>query len=127
MEEQRESRVIYINTSVDYRRGDLNFIELPDDIGFDVRRIFWVSKNRDGKWRGGHAHKVCQQVLIAVSGTVIVEADDVQFTLDSPDKGLFIPAGTYIAYKLYNIYSVLLVLASEHYDKEDYINAYQVS
>jgi acetyltransferase-like isoleucine patch superfamily enzyme len=109
-------------------RGSLSVIEWEKQMPFQVRRIFYTYATHSSKVRGEHAHKKCHQFLIAVSGSVNVIADDGtnrdEFVLDSPSKGLYLPPGLWgIQYK-HEINTVLLVLASHEYDKDDYIRDY---
>ena len=78
--------------------------------------------------RGTHAHKELQQLLIATSGSVDVIMDDgvnkQTFHLDKPWKGLLIPAGLWRDLENFSGGAVLLCLASEKYDANDYIRDY---
>lgn len=101
-------------------RGKLTVIE---DCPFEIKRVFWIYGVPEGKERARHSHDLCEQILICVNGSVIVEIDEIIMVLNSSDKSLYIP--TYTMISLYNFSpdAVLLVLASEVYDKNDNIQS----
>lgn len=113
---------------VDDLRGNLIVGEFERHIPFAVKRFFMVFDVPSAETRGEHAHKVCQQFLVCVKGSVSVVADDgknrQEFLLDKANVGLYLPAGVWgIQYK-YSADAMLLVFASEHYDADDYIRSY---
>lgn len=109
-------------------RGYLSVVEGHTDIPFDIKRIYYLYMVPEVA-RGAHAHKQLQQLLIATSGSVDVIVDDgtnkQTFHLDRPWKGLYIPAGLWRDLENFSGGAVLLCLASEHYNMEDYIRDYQ--
>ena len=109
-------------------RGYLSVIENGLDIPFDIKRIYYLYMVPEVA-RGAHAHKALQQLLIATSGSVEVIMDDgsekKSFMLDRPWKGLLIPAGLWRDLENFSGGAVLLCLASEKYDPEDYIRDYE--
>jgi hypothetical protein len=109
-------------------RGRLSAAELGRDIPFQPARFFLVYDVPSTETRGAHAHRRCQQLLVAARGHLSVVADDgevrQEFLLDSPSLGLHLPALTWgIQYKC-SADAVLLVLASHPYDPTDYIRDY---
>jgi UDP-2-acetamido-3-amino-2,3-dideoxy-glucuronate N-acetyltransferase len=110
-------------------RGMLTFAETGGDLPFIPLRYFIVYDVRCGEVRGTHAHRRCHQFLIALAGEVEVGLDDGvgkrRYLLDRPDRGLFIPAGTWGEQVYVKADSRLLVLASERYDPQDYIVDYE--
>jgi len=111
-------------------RGSLNALELGKQIPFLVKRVFYAYDTPSSVIRGEHAHKKCHQFLIPLSGSLNVIADDGQnrdeFTLDSPSKGLYLPPGIWGVQYKHQSNTILLVLASHEYDKDDYIRDYSV-
>ena len=115
------SRLIKLPTFSD-DRGDLTVIEKL--IPFEIRRVYYIynSKNR----RAGHRHKLNKQVLISVSGSckIFVDNGKVNETvlLDEPNKCLLLEIEDW--HEMYDFSSdcVLLVLASEYHDLNDYID-----
>jgi len=109
-------------------RGSLNVVEFEKMFPFPIRRMFYTYETNSSHVRGEHAHRRCEQVLIAVHGSLHVIVDDAtvrdEVVLDNPSKALHIPAGCWgIQYK-HSPDCVLLVLASEKYDDADYIRNY---
>lgn len=109
-------------------RGDLNVLEFERILPFPVKRMFYTYNVGSTDVRGEHAHKVCEQFLIAVHGSLNVIVDNgvirEEYVLDSPSQGLHLPAGCWgVEYK-HSSDCVLLVLASRGYEAEDYIRDY---
>ncbi len=80
--------------------------------------------------RGEHAHRECEQFLIAMRGSLSVVLDDGKSSrevrLDTPVMGLYIPPMIWgIQYK-FTEDAVLLVLASQPYCANDYIRDYAI-
>lgn len=100
--------------------------ELSADVPFEVKRVYYIFDTTPGTVRGKHAHKTLKQVLICVSGacTVVCEETDgtrSEHRLDWPTKGLLIEGLVWREMKDFSKDAVLLVLASEHYNRGDYI------
>lgn len=110
-------------------RGQLSTGDLPSEgVPFAPQRWFMVYGVPSPEVRGEHAHRVCEQFLICVSGQVMVAVDDgenrAEVLLDSPTLGIYIPAGVWASQFRYDADAVLLVLASHPYDPDDYIRDY---
>lgn len=101
-------------------RGSLTAVEAGRDVPFEIRRIFYVYDVPEGTRRGGHAHRVCEQVLVCLSGYCRVVADGDEFNLCGPTKALYVPPGVYLELDGWQAGTVLLVLCSHHYEEEDY-------
>lgn len=121
-----DCKVIDIRRYTD-TRGYLSVVENGLDIPFEIKRIYYLYMVPEVA-RGAHAHKELQQLLIATSGSVEVIMDDGKekksFMMDRPWKGLLIPAGLWRDLENFSGGAVLLCLASEKYDPEDYIRDY---
>jgi dTDP-4-dehydrorhamnose 3,5-epimerase-like enzyme len=109
-------------------RGMLSFAELDGSIPFEVRRYFLVYGVPTREVRGSHAHKTLHQFLICVHGSCHVIADDgetkQEFVLDDPSLGLHVPPGVWSTQYKHSAEAVLLVLASDRDDAEDYVRNY---
>ena len=109
-------------------RGFLSVVESDIDIPFEIKRIYYLYMVPEVA-RGAHAHKELQQMLIATSGSVEVIMDDGKqkksYMLDRPWKGLLIPPGLWRDLENFSGGAVLLCLASEKYDENDYIRNYE--
>ena len=102
--------------------------EVGPDVPFDVKRYFLVFGVSGKEIRGEHAHRMLHQFLICVHGRCHVVADDgehrQEFILDDPTVGVHLPPMVWSTQYHYTDDAVLLVLASEHYDADDYIRDY---
>lgn len=109
-------------------RGHLTIGEVGAQLPFAPRRYFVVFNVPSSRIRGEHAHRVCQQLLVCVHGSVKVLVDDghrrEEYRLDSADKALFVPPMVWAAQFGYSADAALVVLASHEYDPDDYIRDY---
>lgn len=120
---------LYIQKTFNDLRGNLLPIEFVKNIPFEVKRAFFVYGVESGNIRGEHAHKVCHQFLIAISGSISVICDDgikrEEYLLNDPKFGLYIKPGVWGVQYKYSKDAVLCVFASHEYDEDDYIRNYQ--
>ncbi|MGB3072237.1 MAG: WxcM-like domain-containing protein, partial [Ottowia sp.] len=109
-------------------RGFLCAAEFDANLPFVPRRCFWVYAVPNQQIRGEHAHRRCAQFLVAVTGRLRVVADDgerrEEFWLDRPHLGLYLPPMTWGIQYGYSEDAVLMVLASDPYEPQDYIRDY---
>ncbi len=111
-------------------RGNLSFAEVDQYLPFTPKRFFLVYDVTSKEVRGEHAHRTLHQFLVCTSGSCSVVVDDGQrreeILLDRPNIGLHIsPMVWGIQYK-YTPDAVLMVLASDVYDADDYIRDYDL-
>jgi hypothetical protein len=110
------------------RSGNITPVTNYENIPFGIKRVFYIYDIPGGEDRGAHAHKECQQFLVAASGSFEIGLDDGvnkrTVTLNRPNYGLHIPPGIWAAEKGFSSGSVCLVLASHKYDEKDYIREY---
>jgi hypothetical protein len=103
-------------------RGNLTVIE--KSIPFDIKRIFYIY-GVDDSVRGQHRHKITYQAALSLQGACTIYNHDGQtekeFRLDSPDKCLLLSPTDW--HKMYHFTPncILMVLASTHFDPNDYI------
>nr|WP_072402082.1 FdtA/QdtA family cupin domain-containing protein [Flaviramulus basaltis] len=110
-------------------RGNLSVLE-KDILPFSFKRIYYLYDVPSGAYRGGHAHKLQQEFLIALSGSFNVILKDEnggkrKITLNIPNKGLLIPNMIWRELEGFSSGSVCLVVASGVYDEEDYIRNFK--
>lgn len=110
-------------------RGNLTAREVNKDLPLTPARYFVVFDVPSKEVRGEHAHRECAQFLVCLRGTVAVLCDDgmhrQEFTLDSPELGLYLPPMVWSVQYKYSRDAMLLVLASHPYDPADYIRDYE--
>ena len=106
-------------------RGKLVVVEGGIGIPFDIKRVFYIYESDSTVVRGQHANKDAEFVLINVSGESKVRITDgkeeLVVELDRPMMGLYIPKMIWKDMYDFSSDSVLLVLASTHYDGSEYI------
>ncbi len=109
-------------------RGNLSVAEFDKGFPFAPKRYFIVFDVPDERVRGEHAHRTTHQFLVCLRGSCSIEVDDgsqrAELVLDKPNLGVYVPPLTWVTHYKYSRDSLLLVLASKHYDPDDYIRNY---
>lgn len=110
------------------RRGNLTFIEGGKTIPFDIQRVYYLYDVPGGAHRGGHAHMQLEQVVIAVGGSFDIHLNDGKrqqtVTLNRSYFGLYMRNMVWRELHNFSSGACCLVLASRHYDENDYIREY---
>lgn len=110
-------------------RGNLVVVEGNMDIPFEIKRIFYIYGSDDTVVRGQHANVNSEFVMINVCGTSKVKVDNGEesriIELNRPRMGLYLKNNVWKDMYDFSPDSILLVLASEHYDEKEYIRDYQ--
>lgn len=106
-------------------RGNLSFVEGARHVPFSIRRVFYIYDVPGGATRGAHAHRTCAEVVVAVAGSFDIiltnGRDETCVHLNRSNMGVLVPPGTWITMPNFTTGSILLALASEEYEEEDYI------
>jgi UDP-2-acetamido-3-amino-2,3-dideoxy-glucuronate N-acetyltransferase len=109
-------------------RGSLSFAEFPGLLPFLPKRYFLTYNVPSREVRGEHAHRQCHQFLVCVAGNCSVIVDDghnrVETVLDRPTLGIHIPPMIWSVEYKHSSQTVLMVLASDVYQPDDYIRDY---
>jgi hypothetical protein len=120
--------LIYLK-KMDTGKGSLSVVENTDDFPFPVKRVFYLYDIPGGESRGAHAHRTCQQFLIAASGAFEILLNDGKtqrlVQLNRPYMGLHIPPGIWASEVNFSSGSICLVLTSQEYDADDYVREYE--
>ena len=107
-------------------RGKLVVIEGGQAIPFDIKRVFYIYDSDSTV--GQHANKESEFVLINVAGKSKVRITDGReeyiVELNKPMMGVYLPKMIWKDMYDFSSDSVLLVLASTHYDGKEYIRNY---
>jgi dTDP-4-dehydrorhamnose 3,5-epimerase-like enzyme len=111
-------------------RGHLVIAEGGIDVPFDIKRVFYIYGSDKDVVRGRHANRRTEFVLINVAGKSKVKVQDGEgneaiYCLNRPHTGIYLPTMVWKDMYDFSEDSVLLVLASEHYDSEEYIRDYE--
>ncbi|MBO5702975.1 MAG: WxcM-like domain-containing protein [Bacteroidaceae bacterium] len=118
----------HLTTHTDVR-GSLTIVEEQCDFPFTMQRAYWIHGVPEGARRGYHASTSCHEFLIAVHGGVTVVLEDASgrttTRLCEKDQGLHVPPYTWIELSDFTADAVLMVLASESYQIETYINDHE--
>ncbi len=110
-------------------RGHLVIVEGMADIPFEIKRIFYIYGSASDVIRGQHANRKSEFLLVNVAGSSKVcvkdgKGNEAIFALNRPHTGIYIPAMIWKDMYDFSEDSVLLCLASEHYDPDEYIRDY---
>ena len=110
-------------------RGHLVIVEGGQDIPFEIKRAFYIYGSDADVVRGQHANRESEFVLINVAGKSKVKVKDGEgneaiYCLNRPHTGIYLPTMVWKDMYDFSPDSVLLVLASTHYDANEYIRNY---
>jgi len=108
--------------------GNLIALEKGKDFPFDIRRVYYIWGTKPDIIRGKHAHRNLEQVIVCVSGSCDFVLNDGKqkkiVSLNTPSKGLYIKHNIWREFTNFSRDCVLMVLASQYYDENDYIRNY---
>ena len=114
------SYIIDLATVTD-ERGSITIAEKV--IPFDIKRVYWIYQF--GAKRGGHRHKKTMQALVCINGSceIFINNGNEQKSvmLDCSNRCLILEPDDWHTMECYDKNAVLLVMASEYYDKDDYV------
>lgn len=110
-------------------RGSLVALEGNNSVPFDIKRVYYIFGTKEGVSRGFHAHRNLKQVAVCVTGSCRFVLDNgkqrEEVVLYKSTTGLLIEDLTWREMHDFSPDCVLMVLASEYYDKSDYIRDYE--
>ena len=129
LKELSRMNIIYGRNYSGKTTRNLTVVENGTTLPFDVKRVYYLYDVPGGESRGSHAHKELEQLIVAASGSFTVTLDDGKskrsFFLNRPYQGLYVKPGLWRDLEDFSSGAVCMVLASEVYQKEDYIRDYQ--
>lgn len=127
MDLKEKCQILYFDDLGD-ERGKLVVIEGGQTIPFEIKRVFYIYGSDDTVVRGQHANRESEFILINVAGNSKVRITDgreeIVVSLDRPMMGVYIPKMIWKDMYDFSEDSILLVLASTHYDDAEYIRNY---
>lgn len=111
-------------------RGQLIALEESKEIPFAIKRVYYMYDTGEGVRRGFHSHRTLEQILICIHGSCRVMLDDgaerQNILLDKPYEGIYVGPDMWREMYDFSPDAVLLVLASQLYDENDYIRNYDL-
>jgi glyoxylate utilization-related uncharacterized protein len=126
----QEPRIIELPKLAD-PRGNLTFLQNPEQLPFEIKRVFWLYDVPGGGSRGGHAYHTQQEIIIAMSGSfdVIITREDHStqtFHLNRSYYGLYVPPLTWRHIENFSTNSLGLHISSSEYVADDYIREFDL-
>lgn len=122
-------KIIKINTVSSVGIGELSFFDDYNDLPFNIKRIYYISKVPEGGLRGFHAHKKLKQLLFCPYGRILLVLENEngrkEIELSDPSIGVIIEKPTWREMRWLQKDSVLCVAASDYYYEKDYIRDYE--
>ncbi|MCR9581206.1 sugar 3,4-ketoisomerase [Vibrio antiquarius] len=110
-------------------RGSLVSLEENNNIPFKIKRVYYIYNTESSASRGYHAHKNLEQVAVCLKGSCRFILDDgkekEEIVLNDPSIGLYIDSMKWREMHDFSSDCVLIVLASNVYDENDYIRDYK--
>ena len=105
--------------------GFLGFMQnFSPSLAFKIERVYFLTGVPVGAVRGSHGHLKLEQVIIPVMGSfdlkVVNNLGEQNIRMDNPSKGFYIKKGSWRELSNFSSNSCCLVLASTHYDPDDY-------
>lgn len=124
MNDQNRSRIIDLPKIEDYR-GNLSFIEEENHIPFRINRVYWIYDVPGGEFRGSHAFRRSEELIVAISGSFDIILHDgkeeIKYSLNRSYYGLYIPPMHFRRLENFSTNTLALILSSTTYDTSDYI------
>jgi hypothetical protein len=106
-------------------RGNLSFIEEEGHIPFKIKRVYWIYDVPGGEFRGSHAFKETEELIVALSGSFDVVLHDgikeSRLSLNRSYHGVYVPRLVWRKLDNFSTNSLALILASTAYNENDYI------
>lgn len=109
-------------------RGNLSFLQSPDQIPFPIRQVYWINDIPSGAERKGKANRQATELIIALSGSfdvlLVSEGNEQTFSLNRPDIGLLVPAMVWQQMLNFSTNSVAFVITDQEPEHEGIISAF---
>lgn len=126
----KNSGIVRLQYFEDPPDGNLAIAENNKNIPFEVKRVYFInSLNNPKAVRGKHAHKRLKQVIFCINGSLQLALDDGETTqtivMDNPYVGILLGNLLWHEMKYFSKNCVILVLADDYYNNEDYIRDYE--
>lgn len=110
-------------------RGNLSFFENGNQIPFDIQRVYWIYDVPGGEYRGGHAYKDLQEVIVALSGSFDVVLNDGKeerkYSLNRSYTGLYVPKMIWRHLENFSTNSLALIVTDKMFEEQQYIRNFE--
>jgi hypothetical protein len=117
---------IELQTFVDCGKGNLGVLDKIDKIPFTASRLFYHYDLATNSVRGKHAHVLCRQLFIPITGSCTIRIEnqhgEFSFEFKGGDFAILVPALTWVEMSLFSPGYIGITLADQHYDSHDYIH-----
>lgn len=129
MARKEKSLIQIIKIPKIYDDAYLCYCQTPDQVSFNIKRVYYIFGAEPNLARGKHAHKTNKQILFCIQGKVRMLLDNgkkkEEIVLSNPEDGILLD--TMIWHEMLDMdeSTILLVLASEKFEAKDYIRDYK--
>lgn len=110
-------------------RGVLVSLEGMKNVPFEIKRVYYLTQLKSDHPRGFHAHKNLKQLIVCLNGSCDFILDDGHerktVHLDDATMGLIVENMVWREMHNFSKDCVIMVLASQLYDENDYIRDYE--
>jgi hypothetical protein len=110
-------------------RGNLSFFENNNQLPFEIQSTYWIYDVPGGEIRGSHALETTKVFVVALSGSFDVILNDGKkeslYSLNRSYYGLYVPNLIWRRIENFSTNSLALVVASEKFDKNEYIRDFE--
>jgi hypothetical protein len=107
------------------KRGNLSFLQYPNQLPFLIERTYWLYDVPGGEIRGSHAFKEQQEFIIALSGSFDIVLNDgkieTKFSLNRSYYGLYIPKMYWRRLENFSTNSLALIVSDKNFSENDYV------
>ena len=125
----KNSGIIRLQFFNDFTDGNLVIGESNKNIPFEIKRVFFINNLSNARAiRGEHAHKKLKQIIFCINGSFTLTLDDgdkkQELLINNPYYGIKIYSKLWHKMTNFSKDCVILVLADDYYEENDYIRNY---
>lgn len=107
-------------------RGNLTFIQYPEHIPFEIKKVDWIYDVPSGRNKMGYASKKSKEVIVCLSGSIEVFVTSGQieesYILSRPYSALVIPEMNWRQLRNFSTNAVVMILNSSKNEENDIIH-----
>ncbi|MDC1416226.1 WxcM-like domain-containing protein [Pelagibacteraceae bacterium] len=104
-------------------KGQMIIFDKLEKKKFNLKRFFTIRANKNLTKRGGHGHKICDQIMIITEGSakITVFKKKIKYFKLKKNESIFVPKNHWVDIQFINKKSSLLVLCNYKFDLKEYI------